>query len=70
MLALVGLFLIAAGVVFIRWPTVFRRGVWLKTSIAIRTLSEDDYKSYMQKLGFLYLAFGVGLIGWTILHHV
>ena len=63
MLALVGLFLIAAGVVFIRWPTVFRRGIWLKTSIAIRTLSEDGYRSYMQKLGFLYVTAGVGLIG-------
>jgi|HubBroStandDraft_6_1064221.scaffolds.fasta_scaffold10207_4 hypothetical protein len=69
MLALVGLFLIAAGVVFIRWPTVLRRGIWLKTSIAIRTLSEDGYRSYMQKLGFLYVTAGVGLIGWTILHH-
>jgi hypothetical protein len=64
-----GLLLIAIGGVFVRSPTLFRRWIWLKISIAIRTLSEDGYKSYMQKVGLLYIAGGVGLIGWTVLHH-
>lgn len=57
-----GLALIAAGIVYIRWPSIFRRGLWMRTSIAIRTLSEDGYKRYMRGLGMVLVVLGVGVI--------
>ena len=59
-----GLILIVSGIVYLRWPTVYRRGLWLKTSIAIRLLSEEGYKRYMKGFGILFIIFGLGLILW------
>jgi hypothetical protein len=59
-----GLILIAFGVIYLRRPTVYRRGLWLKTSIAIRLLSEDGYKRYMKALGVLFVISGLCLIVW------
>jgi hypothetical protein len=61
---LIGLMLVAFGVLYIRKPTIYRRGLWLKTSIAIRLLSEEQYKKYIKGLGFIYILAGVGLIIW------
>jgi len=33
---LAGILLMGLGLLYIRKPTVFRRGIWLKTSVAIR----------------------------------
>ena len=57
-----GLFLIAVGLIYIAKPTIFRRGIWLKTSIAVRTLSEENYIRYMRGLGAVIVVVGVGLI--------
>ena len=56
---IVGLVLIAIGFIYLLKPTLFRRGIWLKTSIAVRTLSEENYIRYMRGLGILLIAGGL-----------
>jgi hypothetical protein len=60
-LVILGLFLIAFGVLYLRRPTLYRRGLWLKTSIAVRLLSEANYKRYMKALGSALVIAGVCL---------
>ena len=59
-----GLALIVFGVLYLRKPTMYRRGLWMKTSIAIRLLSEENYKKYIRGLGIFFIAAGCGLIIW------
>jgi hypothetical protein len=58
--------LIALGLVYFMFPNIFRRGLWMKTSIAIRTLSEDNYRRYMKGCGIVCIAIGVALIAWGL----
>ncbi len=62
MRVVIGFTLIAFGIVYVRWPTVLRRGLWLKTSLAIRLLSEESYKKYMVGLGWLSIVVGCVLV--------
>jgi hypothetical protein len=57
-----GVALILIGAFYIWKPTIFRRGLWMKTSIAIRTLSETNYTRYMRGLGFAFIVAGIILI--------
>ena len=57
-----GFVLAAIGVVYLVKPTLFRRGIWLKTSIAVRTLSEQNYVRYMRAMGVLLVIVGLLLI--------
>jgi hypothetical protein len=57
-----GIAFILIGAFYIWKPTIFRRGLWMKTSIAIRTLSETNYTRYMRGLGFAFIVVGVILI--------
>jgi hypothetical protein len=43
-------------------PTIFRRGLWMKTSVSIRMLSETNYTRYMRGLGFVLVIAGIALI--------
>lgn len=61
---LIGVLLIVFGVVYIRRPTSYRKGIWLKTSVAIRFLSEENYKKYIKGLGILFIMIGVCLVAW------
>ena len=63
-LTYIGLILIVFGVLYLLRPTLYRRGIWLKTSIAIRLLSEEGYRRYMKGLGVVLILAGVGLIAW------
>lgn len=63
-LTLLGIFLVVLGVIYIRHPTMFRRGIWLRTSIAVRTLSEENYKKYMKGIGALLIVVGICLVAW------
>ena len=63
-LTIVGLVLIAFGVLYLRRPAVYRKGVWMKTSIAIRMLSEDGYRRYIKGLGVVFILIGLGCIAW------
>jgi uncharacterized protein YjeT (DUF2065 family) len=61
-MALYGIVLVLLGLIYLWKPTIFRRGVWMKTSIAIRTLSEENYVRYMRGLGVVCIAAGIFLI--------
>jgi hypothetical protein len=41
-----GVFLIAVGILYLRKPNLFRRGIWVKTGIAERNLSPEKYIKY------------------------
>jgi hypothetical protein len=64
MVALVagGLVLLVFGIAYLRRPTIFRRGIWSKTSIAIRLLSRGGYVTYMRFLGVSLIVAGVALV--------
>jgi hypothetical protein len=57
-----GVALILIGAFYVWKPTIFRRGLWMKTSIAIRALSETNYTRYMRGLGFVCIVAGIILI--------
>jgi hypothetical protein len=59
---IIGIVLIAIGAVYLVKPNLFRRGIWLKTSIAIRTLSEENYVKYMRIMGVVCILLGLGSI--------
>jgi hypothetical protein len=59
---------ILVGVLYVVKPDLFRRGIWLKTSIAVRLLSETNYKRYMRGLGVVLILLGVSALGWGLLH--
>lgn len=61
-LALIGVVLVAVGVVFLRRPTILRRGMWMHTSIAIRALSERDHVRYVRGVGALQVVLGAALL--------
>jgi len=63
-LTFVGVVLIAFGLLYLRRPTIYRRGVWLKTSLAIRLLSENGYRRYIKGLGIIFIVAGLVLIIW------
>ena len=63
-----GILLIAIGAVYLFWPMLFRRGIWLRTSIAVRMFSEENYKRYMRVVGALTIIFGAALIVWDVTH--
>ena len=62
-----GFVLAAIGIVYLVKPTLFRRGIWLKTSIAVRTLSEQYYVRYMRAMGVLLVIVGLLLIVQAVL---
>jgi hypothetical protein len=57
-----GIALILIGLIYLWKPTMFRRGQWMKTSIAIRMFSEENYTRYMRVLGLIFIAAGIGLV--------
>lgn len=58
----VGAALILLGLLYLWKPTVCRRGIWLTTSIAVRTLSETNYIRYMRGLGIVLIVAGLTLV--------
>lgn len=59
---LFGLVLIVFGTIYLWTPTIFRRGIFMRTSVAIRTLSEHNYTRYMRVLGAILISAGVLVI--------
>jgi hypothetical protein len=57
-----GAIMIGFGLVYVWKPNLFRRGIWMKTSIAIRFLSEENYKKYMRGLGVALVTIGLALV--------
>jgi hypothetical protein len=62
-----GLVLMALGVLYLRRPDVYRRGLWLKTSLAIRLLSEANYRRYMRALGIVFVVAGAVVAAYGVL---
>ena len=62
---LAGWLLIIAGIVYLAKPNVFRRGMWVKTSIAQRHLSPEGYVRYMRVVGLSCVVVGIVLLVWT-----
>lgn len=65
-----GVVLVAFGSVYVWKPNIFRRGIWMKTSIAIRSLSEDNYRTYMRGLGAVLIVVGFALILLALSRHL
>ena len=61
-----GLVAIGIGLIYLWKPTLYRRGLWLKTSVAIRLLSEDGYRKYMRGLGVTFVVIGLALVLWAL----
>jgi hypothetical protein len=59
---LAGSGLVGCGVLYLCRPTLFRRGFWLKRSLAIRKLSPATYVRYMRALGLVYVLLGVAIL--------
>jgi hypothetical protein len=58
-----GVAMVVCGLIYGRYPNLFRRGLWMKTSIAIRTMTPDAYVRYIKRLGQIYIVTGVLLLG-------
>ncbi len=56
------LILIAAGVLYLVKPDIFRRWIWTETSIAQHTLLPKNYLRYMRGLGVLFILIGLLLL--------
>lgn len=61
---LIGVGLIGTGALYLRNPNIYRRGLWLKTSIAIRMLSPEQYKMYIRVLGALLIFAGLASLAY------
>ena len=59
---LAGVMLVGIGAVYLNRPDIFRRGIWMKTSLAIRLLSEDNCRKYRKGLGIALIVIGAALI--------
>ena len=63
MFIVMGAVLVGFGILYIWKPDIYRRGMWMRTSVAIRTMSEDTYRKYIRSLGGLFVAGGAALLG-------
>jgi hypothetical protein len=62
MVFLCGVVLIILGIVYRKNPNIYRRGIWLKTSVRIRTMSPEAYEAYMRKQGSIAIGIGCFLV--------
>jgi hypothetical protein len=62
----IGTMLIGFGLLYLKRPEIFRRGIRMRTSIAYRLLSEENYTKYIGTLGIIYLVSGLVLVLWTL----
>ncbi|MGB9476052.1 MAG: hypothetical protein WCE87_13380 [Candidatus Udaeobacter sp.] len=62
-----GLALIAIGMLYRRKPDLFKRGSWLKTDVAQRTLSRQGYLKYIRGVGVFHIVLGIAVLAWAFL---
>jgi hypothetical protein len=67
---LIGVALMGIGLIYIWKPNLFRRGIWLKTSVAIRLLSEENYIKYIKGVGAVWIVIGLSLVFWSVFGHM
>ena len=63
---LVGIVLMGLGSIYIWKPTLFRRWIWLRTSLAIHLLSEENYVRYMRGLGAVLVVIELALVHYSL----
>ncbi len=63
-LTIAGLILIGFGLLYVRRPAIYRRGLWMKTSLAVRYLSEAQYRAYIKGIGYVFMLVGIVLVLW------
>ena len=57
----IGLVSIAFGALYLFKPGIFRRGIWMKTSLAMRYLSPEAYRKYVRVIGAVWVLLGIYL---------
>ena len=67
---LLGVVMIGIGAVYLKKSDIFRRGIWMRTSVAIRLLSEDNYRKYMRGLGAAIMAIGAAFVLLALTRHL
>jgi hypothetical protein len=67
---LIGVMLMGIGLIYMWKPNLFRRGIWLKTSVAIRLLTEENYIKYMKGVGAVCIVIGLSLVLWSVFGHM
>jgi hypothetical protein len=67
---LLGVMMIGIGAIYLKKPDIFRRGIWMRTSVAIRFLSEEDYRRYMRGLGAAVMAIGAAFVLLALTRHL
>ena len=55
----IGLVSIAFGALYLFKPGIFRRGIWIKTSV--RYLSPEAYRKYVRVIGAVWVLLGIYL---------
>lgn len=61
-LGVLGLIPLAFGILYLKNPNVFRRGIWIENSIAVRTKTPEEYEGYMRGQGRVWLTAGIIII--------
>jgi len=59
---IVGVILLAIGIVYLAKPDIFNRWFWKRTDIAQRKLSPKRYVLYMRVLGMVLVVVGAWLV--------
>jgi predicted membrane protein len=57
-----GLVFIAFGILYLAKPDIFSKGIWKKTSIAVKTKSPEEYKNYMKLVAIIFIIIGILLL--------
>jgi hypothetical protein len=58
---LIGIVTIVVGALYLFKPDIFRRGIWMKTSLAMRYLSPEAYRKYIRVIGAVWVLLGIYL---------
>ena len=54
-----GLILIGFGILYLIKPTIFRTGIWLKTSNFTNSMSPEKFEKYMKILAVIFIVIGL-----------
>jgi hypothetical protein len=65
----VDFFLVGCGILYLVKPNVFRRSIWVKTSLMQRTLTPETYTLVMRILGVLMIVWGMSPLFYHPVHH-
>ena len=61
-LPIIGIVLIAFGVLYLLKPDIFQRGLWKRTAISQQIMTPEKNKVYMRVLGSAFVVAGLVLL--------